>query len=94
MRYWQYSPPTRFGTRYRDALRGAANIEVLLHANTVKIETDATATRVEAIHVRTLAGRTGVVRARCFVLACGGMENTRLLLATRDVAPKGLGNGS
>jgi choline dehydrogenase-like flavoprotein len=75
-------------------LRGAANIEVLLHANTVKIETDATATRVEAIHVRTLAGRTGVVRARCFVLACGGMENTRLLLATRDVAPKGLGNGS
>jgi len=94
VRYWQYSPPTRFGTRYRDALQRATNVEVVLHANTVKIETDATATRVEAIHVRTLTGRTGSVRARYFVLACGGMENARLLLQTRDVTPTGLGNGS
>jgi choline dehydrogenase-like flavoprotein len=94
VRYWQYSPPTRFGTRYRDALRHATNVEVVLHANTVKIETDDKATRVEAIHVRTLTGRAGIVRARCFVLACGGMENTRLLLATRNAEPKGLGTGS
>jgi choline dehydrogenase-like flavoprotein len=94
VRYWQYSPPTRFGTRYRDALRQAADIEVVLHANTVKIETDATATRVAAMHLRTLNGRAGTVRARYFVLACGGMENTRLLLQTRDVDPKGLGNRS
>jgi choline dehydrogenase-like flavoprotein len=94
VRYWQYSPPTRFGTRYRENLRRATNIEVVLHANTVKIETDAAATRVEAIHVRTLTGRAGLVRARYFVLACGAMENTRLLLQTRDVAPQGLGNSS
>ena len=94
VRYWQYSPPTRFGTRYRDALRRATSIEVVLRANTVKIETDETATRVEAIHLRTLTGRAGIVRARCFVLACGGMENARLLLATRDAEPKGLGTGS
>ncbi len=94
VRYWQYSPPTRFGTRYRDTLRRANNIDVVLNANTVKIETDATAHRVEAIHIRTLTGRAGIVRARYFVLACGGMENPRLLLQTRDVAPTGLGNGS
>jgi choline dehydrogenase-like flavoprotein len=94
VRYWQYSPPTRFGSRYRDALRRATNVEVILNANTVKIETDATATRVEAIHLRTLTGRAGIVRARSFVLACGGMENARLLLATRDTEPKGLGTGS
>jgi choline dehydrogenase-like flavoprotein len=94
VRYWQYSAPTRFGTRYREDLRRAANIEVVLHANTVKIETDATASRVEAIRVRTLTGRAGRVRARYFVLACGAMENTRLLLQTRDVSPNGLGNGS
>ena len=94
VRYWQYSPPTRFGARYRENLRKATNVEVVLHANAVKVQTNSTATKVEAIHFQTLAGRTGSVRARIFVLACGAMENVRLLLQAQDVEKEGLGNGS
>ena len=36
--------------------------------------------------------RSANVRARCFVLACGGIENARQLLASNRVAPNGLGN--
>jgi choline dehydrogenase-like flavoprotein len=94
VRSWQYSPPTRFRLRYREDLAASDNVEVVLHANVVRIQTNATATQIEAVHLETLTGRAGSVRARIFVLACGGMENTRLLLQTQDVDANGLGNGS
>ena len=47
---------------------------------------------VEAIVARTLNGHVLQVRARAYVLACGGIENARLLLASNRVAPAGIGN--
>jgi choline dehydrogenase-like flavoprotein len=94
VRYWQYSPPTRFGTVYREPLRRARNVEVVLHANAVKLHTDAEARAIQRIDIQNLLGRQGTVRARAYVLACGGMENARLLLQTNDVKPQGLGNQS
>ena len=38
-------------------------------------------------------GRRIDIKARHFVLACGGLENARLLLASRDKHPTGIGNG-
>ncbi|MEO7098029.1 MAG: GMC family oxidoreductase [Luteolibacter sp.] len=37
--------------------------------------------------------RTFEIKARNTVLACGALENARLLLASRDVLPAGIGNG-
>ena len=45
--------------------------------------------RVEA---RSLAGNRFRVRPRVAVLACGGIENARLLLLSAGVAPRGIGN--
>lgn len=90
--HWNFSPPTRFGEVYREELVQAANVRVLLHANILGIDTDAEATSVTAVRVSTLEGRTASIRARTFVLACGGLENPRLLLACNQVAPRGLGN--
>jgi choline dehydrogenase-like flavoprotein len=92
--FWHYSPPTRFGTFYRDRLANAEHVTVLLNCNAVKIETDARATNVRQVRVAALNGRTGSVSANVYVLACGGMENTRLLLLTDEVEPAGLGNRS
>lgn len=82
----------RFGEVYREALRSAPNIAVHLWANAIEIERSADSPRVTAVRARTLDGRGHTVRARWFVMALGGIENARLLLASRSVEPGGLGN--
>ena len=90
--FWQHSPPTRFGETYRAELERADNIRVLLYANAVNIETDQSASMVRQVELRTLDGKTGRVRAEAYVVACGGIENARLLLLSNQVEPAGLGN--
>ena len=91
-RVWQMSPPTRFGTRYRRDLEQAHNVRVYLHANVTELETSKNASRVHVARIRTLDGQTGLARAKYFVLACGGIENARILLLSNRAEPKGLGN--
>jgi choline dehydrogenase-like flavoprotein len=84
----------RLGDVFRAELARAANIQIFLHATVVEIVTNNNASVVSEMRLRTLEGRTGRVRARYFVLACGGIENARLLLLSNSVAPRGLGNDS
>lgn len=79
--------------RARD-LFDAPNIRVLLHANAVKLQAKADGGQIEHIEVQPLVGPVLKVRARQYVLACGAIENSRLLLASNDVEPKGIGNSS
>jgi choline dehydrogenase-like flavoprotein len=80
------------GAAYEDELRRSTDITVLLHANVTEIETDGEARRVTRVRVATLEGGRFGVRAKVFVLAAGGLENPRLLLASRGTRPAGLGN--
>ena len=64
----------------------------MLHANVTALHLDVTASYLESATARTLTGRTFRVRARHFVLATGGLEVARLLLASRDVRAGGIGN--
>lgn len=48
--------------------------------------------RVDGARVRASNGSTTTLRARAFVVACGGLENARLLLNSRDHTAAGLGN--
>lgn len=88
----QFSPPTRFGVRYRDSVLKAPNISVYLHSNVVRILPTSNGKEVERLDVATLNGIEFTVRARAIVLATGGIENPRLLLASNQVMPKGVGN--
>jgi choline dehydrogenase-like flavoprotein len=90
--FWQKSPPTRFGERYREDLRRAENVTVLLHGNVANVQADPSGAWVEELHLRGLEGKHARVQARSYVLACGGIENARLLLASNSVVPAGLGN--
>jgi choline dehydrogenase-like flavoprotein len=83
---------TDFGTTYRPALTRARNVTVCTHATVVGFLTDEQARTVVGARVRTLGGNEFVARGTAFVLATGGIDNARLLLASRDVAPNGLGN--
>ncbi|HEX2530947.1 MAG TPA: GMC family oxidoreductase [Burkholderiaceae bacterium] len=90
----QFSPPARFGKLYRKDLKKSKNLRVFLYANAVNIETDQMAKTVSRVEVATLSGRRMQVSAKQFVLATGGIENARMLLASNKVQPCGLGNGN
>ena len=81
-----------FGRRYRSALEAATNVTIQLHANAISIDTDANGRHVEGIRAGTLAGNRFTVKARTYVVATGGLENARLLLASDSVQPDGVGN--
>lgn len=84
--------PITFGDAYREEMRNAPNITVLLHANALALESNESATVVTGLRIGTSEGRRGRVHARHYVLAAGGIENARILLLSDEVAPKGLGN--
>lgn len=88
----QFAGPTNFSEKFGQALRAAANVRVLLYANVTNIQTDPAAANVEHVAVSSLTGRKATVKARVFVLACGGIENARVLLSSDTVEPNGLGN--
>ena len=88
----QLSPPTRFGRHYRDEIAGSANISTYLGANVTEIETPETGSQVTAVRVRTLGGSSFRVAARTYVLATGGIETPRLLLASNRYQTAGIGN--
>jgi len=89
----QFSPPARFGKLYRDTLKRSQGVRVFLYANATNIDTDRMGKTVSHIDVATLTGRRMKVAAKLYVLATGGIENARLLLASNKVLPNGLGNG-
>jgi len=89
---WQMSPPTLFGSKYAWIAEQGSRVEVLIYANAVNIQTSANGAHVLHLDVRSLNGRQARIRARTFVLACGGIENARLLLASNKVDWRGIGN--
>ncbi|MEM9440232.1 MAG: GMC family oxidoreductase [Pseudomonadota bacterium] len=88
----QRSPPTRFGEVYRQDLEGAEDVTIWLHANVVDIGTSDESNHVHDVTVRSFKGQQAKVKAKAFVLACGALENARLLLANRRTEPHGFGN--
>lgn len=88
----RFSCPTDFGKRYARRLRLAPDIHVLLNANCTALRLEAGGRALDELEVATLAGLRFRVSARAAVLATGGLETARLLLASRDIAPAGIGN--
>jgi choline dehydrogenase-like flavoprotein len=89
---WRYAWVGSFSGAYLDELTQSENVQILLHANATNIHMDGLASAAELVEVRSLAGKHAQIRARAFVLACGGIENARLLLLSNQVNPNGLGN--
>ena len=85
------------GDAYAGFKRSATSHErvtVCLHANVTAIKLDERGQRVESLDVQELDGRKHRAVGRTYVLAAGGIENVRLLLASNDVQRDGIGNHS
>ncbi|HVU15924.1 MAG TPA: GMC family oxidoreductase [Candidatus Didemnitutus sp.] len=89
---WQFSPPTRFGDKYRKEVIAATNVWLYTYANVVDITGNDDVSSIREVTVKNYAGRTHTVRARVFVVACAGIQNARVLLAANRQASRGIGN--
>jgi choline dehydrogenase-like flavoprotein len=89
---WQFSPPTRFGLKYKNRIVAARNVHLYTYANAVDITSGETVSSVNKITVKNYAGKEHTVKAKYFIIACGAIQNARILLACNKQASQGLGN--
>lgn len=78
--YFRMSRPVRLGTAWRKRFQAASDVRVLLNANVTRLVASSNGRRIERVEARTLEGPAFSVTARRVVVACGGLENPRLLL--------------
>ena len=88
----QYSPPLKMGEAYLSELKAAKHVKVYIKANVVELQCNPWGGAVESAKIRTLKGVSATVQAKVFVLASGGIENARLLLASNRQQSTGIGN--
>ena len=68
----------RFGQKYRERLNASKNLTYVTNANLTGLKTDGR--QVVGATVTNYAGQSATIRAKQFILAMGGIENSRMLL--------------
>ncbi len=89
--YWQ-KEPLRLRHPSAHGLDGSTSVTTVLGATATEIVLAENGSRVTSITFRSLDGRAFECRARDFVLAVGGLEAPRLLLASDRQSVAGIGN--
>lgn len=75
--HFHYST-VRFAEKFGDSIRKSEGIRCAIRSNLLEILTDGNT--VTGLRIADYAGSQKVVRAKAYVLACGGIENSRILL--------------
>ncbi|MDE1985600.1 MAG: GMC family oxidoreductase [Alphaproteobacteria bacterium] len=97
-RWFQFSKmrgsvlPTHFGDRYAEDLRRVPRLSTYLHANVTRLGLDGGGAKINQLDVQTLNGKRFTLKPKYTVLAMGAVEIARLMLASNDVNPAGVGN--
>jgi len=90
-----FSPPTRFGQKYRREIIESHNVQLITRANLVELRlgtlSGGNASLDHAV-LKNYKGRTLKISAKKYVLALGGIENARLLLNSDKQVAGGIGN--
>ncbi|NQV21790.1 MAG: GMC family oxidoreductase [Rhodospirillales bacterium] len=92
--FFNFSPPVRFGDKYKDFLASSKEVDVFLNANLIDIELDTDNGSVSAFTFRGYSDDSPVRKSAAdkYVLALGGIENARALLNANRQIPQGIGN--
>ncbi|MFH4965889.1 GMC family oxidoreductase [Gaetbulibacter sp. M235] len=88
---WQYSK-ARFGRLYKETIIEAKKIHLYTYANAVDVKTESNLSVVNEVIVKNHFGKIHTVKAKHFIMACGTIQNARMLLSSNSQTPKGLGN--
>lgn len=95
--FWQFARDPeqpmeflRFGRRFQSEV--AENIETYVNATVTHLNTDSNGRTLTSMEITSAPGRTALIVPKVAVLAAGGLENARLLLASNRIRPNGVGN--
>ena len=91
---WASLGRRNFAVLWRRELQRSRNITVLLDASAVALQCAGDGTHCASIDIRSRSGRAAGIRANSFVVACGGIETARLLLASPGAQGNGVANRS
>lgn len=86
--------PARFGykTEFHKIISDSTGVTAYTQSNVINLDLTDDLSTVESVDVACLNGVHFSIRAERFILACGGLENTRILLASNQQIPAGIGN--
>jgi choline dehydrogenase-like flavoprotein len=85
-------PPVRFKAKYSPTIEKSAAVTCVLNMNATEFIPTAAGDRIGEVALTSHDGKSHRLKAKAFVLACGGIENARLLLNSSSRMPKGVGN--
>ncbi len=88
------APPTRLNKKYFSEISKNPNIDLFLNCNTVDIRLSDNLVHANQLIAYNFGGRKFSFRATHIVLACGTVENARILLNCDSQIPSGIGNHS
>ncbi|MCY4344336.1 MAG: GMC family oxidoreductase [Gammaproteobacteria bacterium] len=92
-RCWRFDRQReRFHAKQTQDVLKAPDVETLINATATCLQANPDRSGLDHVLVRNADGHSARIKARAYVLACGGIENARLLLASNDVEPQGIGN--
>ncbi|MEB3335005.1 MAG: GMC oxidoreductase [Cyanobacteriota bacterium] len=88
----KHSPIAYLANQYKGRIGRSRRVTCLLEAKVVDIQLSTSGARAEAVRVRSKGGKEALLRTTSVVLCGGGIENPRLLLASRQGERRGIGN--
>ncbi|MGK7916740.1 MAG: GMC family oxidoreductase N-terminal domain-containing protein, partial [Prochloraceae cyanobacterium] len=89
--YWEKTP-TRTAVRFGDEMARSKNLNVVMGATATELKLDASGQRITAVACRSLEGKELIVEGDVIILATGAFESARLLMASDQQLPGGIGN--
>jgi choline dehydrogenase-like flavoprotein len=90
--YSEFSPRPNFADTMAPQLSRSEHVTVVLGTNVVELVPDRASRSIDVVMTRSLTRRKLDVEAAFVVLCCGGIENARVLLASRSRSEAGIGN--
>ena len=90
----RWSLPTNFSREYWTALRASRRVRLITGLTCTRVVVAGEPERVQRLEARCADGQAVTLRGRHYVLAAGGLETTRLLLASPGPTGRAIGNHS
>lgn len=91
----RWSLPTNFGAEHRERLEKSKHIRLLREVSIIGIRLTPDGSSVAGLEAKpSTGGESFTIAAKQYILTCGGLESTRLLMASNDNKPDGIGNHS